>query len=145
MLVPFPIALFVATFVCDVVYWQTASAAWSTAALWLLGGGLAMAAVAAVVGLIDVFGDQRIRALNDTWWHAGGNVAIVVIQLYSFYARYTEGPPATAPKGLILSLVAVCILLFTGWKDGELVYRYRVGVLDTALDAADERPTRRAA
>jgi uncharacterized membrane protein len=49
---------------------------------------------------------------------------MVVIQLYSFYARYTEGPPATAPKGLILSLVAVCILLFTGWKGGELVYRY---------------------
>jgi len=50
-----------------------------------------------------------------------------------------------APKGLLLSLIAVCILLFTGWKGGELVFRYRVGVLDSALGAADESPTRRAA
>jgi uncharacterized membrane protein len=145
MLVPFPIALFVATFVCDVIYWQTASTAWSTAAIWQLGGGLVGAAIAAVIGLIDVFGEQRIRALNDTWWHAGGNVVMVLIQLYSFYARYSEGPSATAPKGLLLSLIAVCILLFTGWKGGELVFRYRVGVLDSALGAADESPTRRAA
>ena len=31
---------------------------------------------------------------------------------------------------LILSLVVVCILLFTGWKGWELVYRHRVGVAD---------------
>ena len=131
--------------VCDVVYWQTASTAWSTAAIWLLGAGLVGAAIAAVVGLIDVFGDQRIRALNDAWWHAGGNVVMVLIQLYSFYARYSEGPSATAPKGLLLSLIAVCILLFTGWKGGELVFRHRVGVLDSTLGDADESPTRRAA
>jgi uncharacterized membrane protein len=148
MLVPFPIAFFVATFVCDLVYWQTTSAAWATAAVWLLGAGLVMAAFAAIVGLIDVVGDQRIRALNDVWWHAGGNVIVVLIELYSFYARYTEGAAATAPKGLVISLVAVGILLFTGWKGGEMVYRYRVGVLDTSesrTPASTETPTRRAA
>jgi uncharacterized membrane protein len=148
MLVPFPIAFFVATFVCDLVYWQTISAAWATAAVWLLGAGLVMAAFAAIVGLIDVFGDQRIRALNDVWWHAGGNVFVVLIELYSFYARYTEGAAATAPKGLVISLVAVGILLFTGWKGGEMVYRYRVGVMDTNESrptASTETPTRRAA
>jgi len=31
---------------------------------------------------------------------------------------------------LILSLIVVCILLFTGWKGWELVYRHRVGVAD---------------
>jgi uncharacterized membrane protein len=30
MLIPFPIAFFVATFVCDIVYWQTTSMAWAT-------------------------------------------------------------------------------------------------------------------
>ena len=65
MLVPFPIALFVATFVCDVVYWQTASTAWSTAAIWLLGAGLVGAAIVAVVGLIDVFGDSAfVRSMT---------------------------------------------------------------------------------
>ena len=32
--------------------------------------------------------------------------------------------------GLLLSLVVVCILLFTGWKGWNLVYWYRVGVAD---------------
>jgi uncharacterized membrane protein len=55
----------------------------------------------------------------------------VLGELYSFYARYTEGTSAIVPKGLVLSLVVVCTLLFTGWKGWEMVYRYRVGVADT--------------
>jgi uncharacterized membrane protein len=145
MLIPFPIAFFVATFVCDLAYWQTSNSAWATAAIWLLGAGLIMAALAAVAGLTDVLGEPRIRALNDVWWHAGGNVLVVLIQLYSFYARYSEGTSAIVPKGLVLSLVVVCILLFTGWKGWEMVYRYRVGVADTVESRATATPPPRRA
>jgi uncharacterized membrane protein len=34
------------------------------------------------------------------------------------------------PTGIILSVIVVAILLFTGWKGWELVYRARVGVSD---------------
>jgi uncharacterized membrane protein len=139
MLIPFPIAFFISTFVCDLVYWQTANASWATAAIWLLGAGLVMAALAAVAGLIDFLGDEQIRALNDAWWHAGGNVVVVLIELYNWYARYTEGTAAVVPKGLILSLIVVCILAFTGWKGWDMVYRARVGIAD-ANDAYDRRP-----
>jgi uncharacterized membrane protein len=132
MLIPFPIAFFIATFVCDLVYWQTSATAWATAAIWLLGAGLVMAALAAVAGLTDVLGDRRIRALNDVWLHAGGNVVVVLIELYSWYARYTQGTAAVVPKGLVLSLIVVLILGFTGWKGWELVYRHRVGIADEA-------------
>src|SRR6266540_2994705 len=115
MLIPFPIAFFVAALICDLAYWQNGSAQWATAAMWLLGAGLVMAALAAVMGLIDVLGDQRIRALNDVWWHAGGNVVVVLLELFNWYARYTQGTAAVVPKGLILSLIVVGILLFTGW------------------------------
>jgi uncharacterized membrane protein len=130
MLIPFPIAFFVATLVCDVVYWRNGNAAVGTASTWLLGAGLVMAALAAVAGLADVFGDQRIQALNDAWLHAGGNILIVMIELYNWYARYSEGTSAIIPKGLILSVIAVAGLLFTGWKGWEMVYRHRVGVAD---------------
>ena len=40
MLIPSPIAFFVATSVCDLVFWQTENAAWATAATWLLGAGI---------------------------------------------------------------------------------------------------------
>jgi uncharacterized membrane protein len=55
MLIPFPIAFFVAAFVCDLAFWQTGNTLWPTASLWLIGAGLAMAALAAVVGATDVF------------------------------------------------------------------------------------------
>jgi uncharacterized membrane protein len=113
MLIPFPIAFFVTAFVCDIVYWATANTEWATVAIWLIGAGVIMAALAAIAGLTDVLGDRRIRALNDVWWHAGGNVLVVLIQIYNWYARYSEGTDAVVPKGLILSLVVVCILLFT--------------------------------
>ena len=146
MLIPFPIAFFVATFVCDLAYWQTSNGAWATAATWLLGAGLVMAALAALAGLTDVLGEPRIRALNDVWWHAGGNVLVVVVQLYSFYARYSEGASSIVPKGLVLSFVVVCILLFTGWKGWEMVYRHRVGVADADESVVTTRAsTRRAA
>jgi len=149
MLIPFPIAFFVATFVCDLVFWQTANAAWATAAIWMLGAGIVMAALAAVAGLTDVLGEPRIRSLSTAWWHAGGNVIIVLIQLYNWYARYTEGTAAVVPKGLVLSLIVVGILLFTGWKGWEMVYRHRVAVADDVPDvrpsSASTSPPRRAA
>jgi uncharacterized membrane protein len=62
-----------------------------------------MAALAAVVGLIDVLSEPRIQALTDAWWHAGGNVLAVLIELYNWYLRYTSGEAAIVPTGLILS------------------------------------------
>ena len=131
MLIPFPIAFFVSTFVCDLVYWRTASDAWGQATLWLLGAGLIMAALAAVMGLIDVLSDIQIRNLTDAWLHAGGNIIVVLVELYNWYSRYEQGNAAIIPTGLILSLIVVLLLLVTGWKGWEMVYRHRVGVADT--------------
>jgi uncharacterized membrane protein len=126
MVIPFPIACFVLAFVSDLAIWRTGNDFWVNASLWLLGIGLIMAAVAAVAGLIDVMGDNQIQSLSDAWLHAGGNVIAVLIQLYNWYMRYEGG--SVVPTGLILSLLVVLILLFTGWKGWEMVYRHRVGV-----------------
>jgi uncharacterized membrane protein len=130
MLIPFPITFFVSTFVADLVFWQTGSAAWATAGTWMLGAGLVMAALAALAGLTDVLGDARIRDLSDAWLHAGGNVVVVLIELYNWYMRYRDGAEAIVPTGLLLSLIVVLMLLFTGWKGWEMFYRYRVGDSD---------------
>lgn len=145
MLIPFPIAFFVATFVCDVIFWQTSNTMWATAAIWLLGAGIVMAALAALAGLTDVLGEPRIRALNDVWWHAGGNVVVVLIELYNWWIRYIAGTSAVVPEGLVLSLIVVCILVFTGWKGWEMVYRARVGVADEPGGAGQSQQTPRRA
>src|SRR5258707_385647 len=91
MLVLFPVAFFVATFACDLAFWRTGLAIWATAAIWVLGAALVMAALAALAGLIDFLGDPRIRQISDAWEHAIGNVIAVVISLFSSYERYRYG------------------------------------------------------
>lgn len=140
MLIPFPIAFFVATLLCDLVFWDSGNTSWVTATEWLLGAGLVMAALAAVAGLTDVLGDHRVRALNDVWLHAGGNIVVVLIELYNWYSRFERGAAAVIPTGVALSLIVVGILLFTGWKGWELVYRHRVGVADVVDNAATYEP-----
>src|SRR5947207_9988753 len=100
MLIPFPIAFFVATFVCDLVFWGTGNGAWPTAALWLLGAGLIMAALAAVAGLTDFLGDPQVRGLDYAWWNAGGHVVAVVIELINWFLRYANDTAAVLPTGL---------------------------------------------
>jgi uncharacterized membrane protein len=126
----FPVAFFVATFLCDLGFWYSANALWVTASIWLLGAGLVAAALAALAGLVDFLGDARIREISDAWQHAIGNVLAVLVSLANFYWRYRYGNGSVIPAGLVMSAVVVCILLFTGWKGGELVFRHRVAVYD---------------
>jgi uncharacterized membrane protein len=54
----------------------------------------------------------------------------VVMELYNWYSLFEHGATAVIPTQLILSFVVVLILLFTGWKGWEMVYRHRVGVIN---------------
>jgi uncharacterized membrane protein len=139
MLVPFPIAFFIGALGCDAAFWRTADPTWVTGATWLLGAGLVMAAFAAAAGLTDFLFEPRIRALNDAWQHVIGNVILVLIQIYNFYHHYTFGPDGIVPTALALSLVAVLLLLFNGWRGWALVEEHRVGVRD--VGAADRSVT----
>jgi uncharacterized membrane protein len=131
MLVPFPIAFFIATFACDIAYATLGNKGWVLATEWLLGAGLIFAGLAAIAGLIDFFGDSRIRRLEAVWWHAGGNLAAVAISAWNFYVRYHAGAASGLNSALTLvSAVVVAIVCFTAWKGWSMVYRHRVGIAD---------------
>lgn len=130
MLVPFPIVFFVSTFVADLLFISSGEPGWAMASMWLLGAGLVTAALAAIAGLADFAGDARIRALGDARKHLIGNVTAVVLEAVNLFLRYAGGVDVVGSTGVIISGVVVLLLLFTGWKGGELVFRHRVGVAD---------------
>ena len=131
MLIPFPVAFLVGVLVADLAFLGTSDGFWARASIWLIGGAIVMAVLAALAGFADFFGDPRIRRLNDAWFHMIGDLAAVVLAIANFLLRYNQGAePAIKPWGVTLSLVIVCVLLFTGWKGWEMVYRHRVGVLE---------------
>jgi uncharacterized membrane protein len=127
MLIPFPIVCFILTFACDVGYIEGHTGLARTSN-WLLIVGLGFAALAALAGLTDFFGDKRIQG-SDAIKHMLANVTAVVIELVNLLLRLNN-PDFIASTGVYLSGVVVLILIYSGWKGGDLVFRHGIGVHD---------------
>jgi uncharacterized membrane protein len=107
MLVPFPVAYFVAALVTDLAYWRTAEVMWERFSVWLIAGGLVMAALVALTAVIDlVFARQ-----NPAWFRALAYAAAMVLSLLNVFIHSRDGYTAVVPAGLTLSAVVVAILL----------------------------------
>jgi uncharacterized membrane protein len=132
MLIPFPLAFFYATLVSDLAYWRTGEAFWATASSYLLAAAILTALLAAVAGFTDFVGDRRVRALGDAWQHLIGNLIAVALAILNLILRVGDAAAAIVPTGLLLSAAVGLILVFTGWRGGELVFRHRVGVAERA-------------
>jgi uncharacterized membrane protein len=131
MLVPIPIACFVGTLLTDLTYWNTANLQWAVMSSWMLTVGLVIALFAVLAGLIDFFGDRRVRDLRAVWIHAIGNAVALSLAIANAFVHSRDGYTSVVPAGLILSALTVLILLVTGWMGWEMVYRHGVGVRET--------------
>jgi uncharacterized membrane protein len=89
-----------------------------------------MAALAAVAGLTDFLGEKRIQG-PDAIKHAIANVTAVVLELVNLILRW-HNDPAIGKIGIYLSVLVVLILLYSGWKGGDLVYKHGMGVRDSS-------------
>lgn len=129
MLIPFPIVCFIGALVTDIVFLNNHDPGWATASRYLLAVGLVFAALAAIAGLIDFMGDDRIRGSSDALQHMLANVTAVVLEIVNFFLRLNDNE-SIAKVGIYLSAIVVLILVYSGWKGGELVFRHGVGVID---------------
>jgi len=119
---------FAAVLACDLLYTETDAfdqVTYSVAHLteWMLGAGLLITLAAAVVALIDFFGDARFRALPDLGTCACGGLLVLVLQVSNLHLRLSEGTPAIAPMGTILSLSAMAVLLALPSQSWARMYR----------------------
>lgn len=128
MIVMFPIVSFIGLWICDLAFWIGGQLFWLSLGVILLVLGLVTAALAAIAGLIDYFGDARIRALRAANLHMIANIVVVLIEAANLALRLPAGPSGIVPAGLLLSTAAVVILGYSGWKGGALVYEHGVGV-----------------
>ena len=131
MLVPIPIGLWIFSLVCDLVHaGGSPNPAWATVALYTMGGGIVGALLAAVPGLIDLVSlppGPRRTALA----HMAINLTVVALYAVNFWLRM-DAPES--PGGLVwLSVLAIGLLVISGWLGGKLVYELGVAV-DTPPD-----------
>jgi uncharacterized membrane protein len=128
MLIPFPIACFIGTFLTDLAYWRTAEMMWANFSAWLVTVGVIVGWLAAIAGLIDFLSNRLIRVQPPAWPHVIGNAVVLVLATVNMFVHSRDGWTSVVPWGLVLSGLVVLILLFTTWMGWSMVYRYRVGV-----------------
>ena len=128
MLLPIPVVFFMATLVTDLVYWQTAAMQWANMSAWMLLIALIVSIFVVLVGLVDFFGDTRIRQLRAARIHAISYVTALVLSIFNCLVHTRDAYTSVVPSGLILSALVVVILLVTSWSGWGLVFRDGVGV-----------------
>ncbi|MGY3586247.1 putative membrane protein [Bradyrhizobium sp. USDA 4341] len=113
-LVPFPVAYFAAAFLTDFAYWRTAEVMWERFSVWLIAGGLVMAALLAIAAVIDLL----FRKQRPAWNRALPYACAVAVSILNVLVHSRDGYTAVVPTGLTLSGLALVLLLFavsTGW------------------------------
>jgi uncharacterized membrane protein len=129
LLRPFAIGYFLAVCGCDLVYSQASLFArgdapeFASITEWLLSVGLIAAGLAAIVALVDLWGDRRFRSLPDAPMYAAGGALVVALEFCNLDIRHSDGAAAIMPMGLILSLSAIAVLLATPSRSWARMYR----------------------
>ncbi|WP_141678843.1 DUF2231 domain-containing protein, partial [Acinetobacter baumannii] len=103
----------VGTLLTDLAYWKTAEMQGANFSAWLLFAGLVRGVLAAIAGLIDFFGNRRIRDLSHAWFHMVGNVVVMILAFSNALVHSRDAWTSVVPAGLILSALTVLVLLFT--------------------------------
>jgi uncharacterized membrane protein len=136
VLVVFPIALLVSVLATDLAFWGTGNHFWARTSEWLLAVGVISGALAADLGMIEFTTISRVRSLVAARVYSLGNAAAIVISLWNLLYRADSDPSAAViPFGISLSAVVVVLFLVTGWLGGELVFRHRIGIIDSKTES----------
>jgi uncharacterized membrane protein len=145
MLIAFPVALYTATVVTLFVHAATLDPFWYRVAFWTNLGGIVMAAVAAVPGLIDLLSvPSRSRARATGVRHAVFNVLALAMFVIScvIIGRHLFGDQILRDSApLVLGIIGLSSTLVAGALGWTMVQTHHVGVKPTehhGLRMADE-------
>lgn len=128
ILVSFPIAFFVGTFILDVLSLVTHRESFRSMAFYLEGGGIAFALLAAIPGFTDYLftvppdSSGKKRAAT----HGLINISMVVIFVSAWLFRQKQD--ISFSWIISLETVGVILLSVAGWMGGTLVYRNQIGI-----------------
>ena len=138
MLVTLPIGLFVFSFVCDLIYvFGSGNPTFAILALYTMAGGIVGALAAAIFGFIDLMSlppEPRKTGLA----HMTINLVVVVLYVINCWLR--SGTPESPGGYVWLSLIAIALLVVSGWLGGRMVYVYGVAVSGVGEKARAEEP-----
>jgi uncharacterized membrane protein len=146
MLVTIPIGLWIFSLVCDFIAMRSGTPGnWATASLYAMVGGILGALAAAVFGLVDLLSLRKTPTFPTGLKHMALNLTIVVLYVINAWTRWQTTDAAPDGTSLVLSIVAIALLLVSGWLGGKMVYERGVGVHADEMGASDSAAWNRSA
>jgi uncharacterized membrane protein len=137
ILVTVPIGAWTASLVFDVIAFLVEEPApYVLGAQVLIAVGVVGALVAAVFGLLDLSViPPGTRAKRTALTHMTLNLGVVVVFVVGFLVRVAAGHDAVPILGVVLTVLGMAVLGFSGYLGGELAYRYGVRVASEETQA----------
>jgi uncharacterized membrane protein len=119
MLVTIPIGLWIFSLVCDFIAMGSANPeTWQATAFYAMVGGILGALAAALPGLVDLLSLRDAAIRKTALTHMGLNLAIVALYAVNAWTRYQNLVSDATSLGL--SVVAIAMLLVSGWLGGKM-------------------------
>ena len=129
MVVAFPIGLWVTSFIFDLIGAASHEQGYFFVSFYMIIAGCIGAVLAAVPGVIDLFGaiPENSSGRSRGYIHGSLNTVALLVFIYSAYRR---GGPNNVADGVAIaaSAIGVVLIAISGWLGGTLVYRNQIGV-----------------
>jgi uncharacterized membrane protein len=133
MVIVFPLGLFVAGTVFDLIALFSENATFDQVGYWNIAAGIIGAVVAAVTGLLDWTAiPSGTRAKRIGLLHGGANSVVLVLFLVSWLVRMDNTDHRASVGSFVVEVFAVAVSGVAAWFGGELVDRLGIGVDDDA-------------
>jgi len=133
MLVTFPIGLWTAAVVFDLIQLTSGNEVFGEVGYWNIVAGVIGAVLAAVTGLADWTGiPANTRAKRVGLLHAGLNTLALLLFVVAWLVRMDNPQHALSGGLFVVEVIAIAVASVSAWFGGELVDRLGVGVHEDA-------------
>jgi uncharacterized membrane protein len=120
-LIGFGAVLLIGALATDVAYANSLLFQWDNFSIWLITGGLLLAAFAALALVLDI-ASHRIAGID--WLRFSGLAAAALLSLVNALVHSRDAYTAVAPEGLELSVLVSAILVIMGWRGWSVGVRH---------------------
>jgi uncharacterized membrane protein len=107
----FAAACFTGALVTDIVYSQTMQMMWTNFSAWLLFGGVVMATLALLAGLVDAMRSRLALGSIAGWLYVLSTLAVLGLAILNSFVHSRDAWTSVMPHGLILSGITLLLML----------------------------------
>jgi len=109
--------LLIAALITDIIYTRTFLTQWENFSIWLITGGLLLAALAGIAFVLDL---ALRRAARMHWLAFGLLTVAALLSVLNAFIHSRDAYTAVVPQGIALSAIVTVLLLAAGWQGWSL-------------------------